>query len=91
MFLHVQDCLYHHEIGRISFIAQDMGDSRAFGYIFGGPGTGYRFFGIKTDKASIQVISKRYSSFYITVDTELKGAVIHVLYTDILLKLQNYK
>lgn len=33
-----------------------MTDSRAFGYIFGSPDTGHRFFGIKTDKAASQVI-----------------------------------
>lgn len=34
-----------------------MTDSRAFGYIFGSPDTGHRFFGIKTDKAASQVNS----------------------------------
>lgn len=33
-----------------------MVDSRAFGYIFGSPDTGHRFFGIKTDKAASQVM-----------------------------------
>jgi hypothetical protein len=51
----LQDCLYHHPVHKISFIAQDMSDSRAFGYIFGSPDTGHRFFGIKTDKAASQV------------------------------------
>jgi len=50
-----QDCLYHHPVHKISFIAQDMSDSRAFGYIFGSPDIGHRFFGIKTDKAASQV------------------------------------
>lgn len=35
-----------------------MVDSRAFGYIFGSPDTGHRFFGIKTDKAASQVMLK---------------------------------
>ncbi|KAJ8972880.1 hypothetical protein NQ317_015785 [Molorchus minor] len=48
------DSLYHHPVHKISFIAQDMTDSRAFGYIFGSPDTGHRFFGIKTDKAASQ-------------------------------------
>lgn len=34
-----------------------MSDSRAFGYIFGSPDTGHRFFGIKTDKAASQVMT----------------------------------
>lgn len=50
------DSLYHHPVHKISFIAQDMSDSRAFGYIFGSPDSGHRFFGIKTDKAASQVI-----------------------------------
>lgn len=41
---------------KISFIAQDMTDSRSFGYIFGSPDCGHRFFGIKTDKAASQVV-----------------------------------
>lgn len=53
-----QDCLYHHPVHKISFIAQDMSDSRAFGYIFGSPDTGHRFFGIKTDKAASQVSAR---------------------------------
>lgn len=57
-----QDCLYHHPVHKISFIAQDMSDSRAFGYIFGSPDTGHRFFGIKTDKAASQVSFSQFSS-----------------------------
>ncbi|CAK9832622.1 Protein disabled [Anthophora retusa] len=49
------DTLFHHPVHKISFIVQDMNDSRAFGYIFGSPDTGHRFFGIKTDKAASQV------------------------------------
>ena len=51
----LQDCLYHHPVHMISFIAQDMSDSRAFGYIYGSPENGNRFFGIKTEKAAGQV------------------------------------
>ncbi|XP_069984301.1 protein disabled, partial [Penaeus vannamei] len=50
------DCLYHHPVHKISFIAQDMTDSRAFGYIFGSPDAGHKFFGIKTEKAASQVV-----------------------------------
>ena len=46
---------------KISFIVQDLGDARAFGYIFGSKDKGYRFFGIKTEKAARQasLISNR--------------------------------
>lgn len=33
-----------------------MSDSRAFGYIYGSPENGHKFFGIKTDKAASQVV-----------------------------------
>jgi hypothetical protein len=36
-------------------LTQDVGDTRAFGYIFGNKDKGYRFFGIKTEKAASQV------------------------------------
>jgi len=44
-----------------------MVDSRAFGYIFGSPDTGHRFFGIKTDKAASQVILKIFLVYLIRV------------------------
>lgn len=70
----LQDSLYHHPVHKISFIAQDMTDSRAFGYIFGSPDTGHRFFGIKTDKAASQVsrFLSHYLSFFLNkrLDTE---------------------
>jgi hypothetical protein len=55
-FLIFQDCLYHHPVHKISFIAQDMTDTRAFGYIFGSPDAGHKFFGIKTEKTASQVV-----------------------------------
>lgn len=58
--MYYQDCLYHHAVHKISFIAQDMADPRAFGYIFGSPDQGHRFFGIKTDKHA-NLVFKRIS------------------------------
>ncbi|MPC57281.1 Protein disabled [Portunus trituberculatus] len=37
-------------------MAQDMTDTRAFGYIFGSPDSGHKFFGIKSEKAASQVV-----------------------------------
>lgn len=37
-------------------MAQDMTDTRAFGYIFGSPDAGHKFFGIKSEKAASQVV-----------------------------------
>ncbi|KAG1692579.1 Protein disabled [Nymphon striatum] len=54
------DLLYHHPVHRISFIAQDMTDNRAFGYIFGAPDMGHKFYALKTEKtASLLVIAMR--------------------------------
>ncbi|XP_041356909.1 disabled homolog 1-like isoform X3 [Gigantopelta aegis] len=47
---------YTHPVHRISFIARDMSDNRAFGYIFGvGDGT-HKFFAIKTEKAAENLV-----------------------------------
>ncbi|XP_059473318.1 protein disabled isoform X2 [Neocloeon triangulifer] len=66
------DCLYHHPVHKISFIAQDMTDSRAFGYIFGSPDTGHRFFGIKTDKAAGQVVVAMRDLFQVVFELKKK-------------------
>ena len=52
-----QECVYHHPVHKVSFIAQDGSDGRAFGYVFGSPEGGHRFFGVKTEKASAQVVT----------------------------------
>ncbi|XP_040570002.1 protein disabled [Lepeophtheirus salmonis] len=62
------DCLYHHPVHKISFIAQDMADSRAFGYIYGSPENGHRFFGIKTEKAAAQVVVAMRDLFQVVFD-----------------------
>ncbi|XP_053972383.1 uncharacterized protein LOC128873106 isoform X2 [Hylaeus volcanicus] len=68
----IQDCLYHHPVHKISFIAQDTSDSRAFGYIFGSPDTGHRFFGIKTDKAASQVAIAMNDLFQVVFELKKK-------------------
>lgn len=57
---------------KISFIAQDMTDSRAFGYIFGSPDSGHRFFGIKTDKAASQVVLAMRDLFQVVFELKKK-------------------
>nr|XP_018907562.1 PREDICTED: protein disabled isoform X1 [Bemisia tabaci] len=66
------ECLYHHPVHKISFIAQDITDSRAFGYIFGSPDTGHRFFGIKTDKAASQVVITMRDLFQVVFELKKK-------------------
>ncbi|XP_063984563.1 protein disabled isoform X1 [Diachasmimorpha longicaudata] len=66
------ECLYHHAVHKISFIAQDRYDSRAFGYIFGSPDTGHRFFGIKTDKAANHVVMAMRDLFQVVFELKKK-------------------
>ncbi|XP_021965399.1 uncharacterized protein LOC110860631 isoform X3 [Folsomia candida] len=66
------DCLYHHQVHKISFIAQDLTDTRAFGYIFGSPDTGHRFFGIKTEKSASQVVISMRDLFQVVFDFKKK-------------------
>lgn len=66
------DCLYHHPVHKISFIAQDMTDNRAFGYIYGSPENGHRFFGIKTEKAAGQVVVAMRDLFQVVFELKKK-------------------
>ena len=68
----MQDCLYHHPVHKISFIAQDMTDSRAFGYIYGSPENGHRFFGIKTEKAAGAVVVSMRDLFQVVFELKKK-------------------
>ena len=66
------DCLYHHPVHKISFIAQDMTDTRAFGYIYGSPENGHRFFGIKTEKAAGAVVVAMRDLFQVVFELKKK-------------------
>merc|ERR1711971_1332690 len=66
------DCLYHHPVHKISFIAQDVANNRAFGYIYGSPENGHRFFGIKTEKAAGQVVVAMRDLFQVVFELKKK-------------------
>ncbi|KAK8380518.1 hypothetical protein O3P69_016840 [Scylla paramamosain] len=66
------DCLYHHPVHKISFMAQDMTDTRAFGYIFGSPDSGHKFFGIKSEKAASQVVIAMRDLFQVVYELKKK-------------------
>ena len=57
---------------KISFIAQDMTDNRAFGYIYGSPENGHRFFGIKTEKAAGAVVVAMRDLFQVVFELKKK-------------------
>ena len=52
MVLSFQTVLYQHSVDKISFIARDQTDRRAFGYVLGIGSGKHQFFGIKTAKAA---------------------------------------
>ena len=53
---------------RISFIARDLTDRRAFGYIFGAKDEKHAFFGIKTAKAAEQLVLTLRDLFQVVYD-----------------------
>jgi len=48
--LPVQEVIHRHIVQRISFIARDVSDARAFGYVYGCRDGRHQFYGIKTEK-----------------------------------------
>ena len=49
-----------------------MTDNRAFGYIYGSPENGHRFFGIKTEKAAGQVVVAMRDLFQVVFELKKK-------------------
>lgn len=47
---------YTHKVHKISFIARDTGDPRAFGYVVGVPEGGHKFFALKTEKPAENLV-----------------------------------
>jgi len=50
MFICDQEVIHRHIVQRISFIARDVSDARAFGYVYGCRDGRHQFYGIKTEK-----------------------------------------
>lgn len=57
------ECLYHHEVPQISFIASDDTDSRTFGYVCDVPNKAHQFICFKTSGPALQVMSEISSLF----------------------------
>ena len=53
-----------------------MTDNRAFGYIYGSPENGHRFFGIKTEKAAGQVVVAMRDLFQVVFELKKKEIVM---------------
>nr|XP_026690350.1 disabled homolog 2-like isoform X2 [Ciona intestinalis] len=64
--------LHTHPVHRISFIARDLTDRRAFGYIFGVETGKHQFFGIKTAKAAETLVLTLRDLFQVVYDMKKK-------------------
>ncbi|XP_013782415.1 disabled homolog 2-like [Limulus polyphemus] len=64
--------LHHHPVHGISFISQDIGDARAFGYIFNTDDEYHRFTAIKTEKSASQVVITLRDLFQVILDSKQK-------------------
>jgi len=66
----MQEVIHRHIVQRISFIARDVSDARAFGYVYGCRDGRHQFYGIKTEKV---VCAFCYSQKYLS-DVQLCAA-----------------
>jgi len=48
--------IHRHIVQRISFIARDVSDARAFGYVYGCRDGRHQFYGIKTEKVVCRLL-----------------------------------
>jgi len=61
-----------HPINKISFVARDLTDRRAFAYIFSTDDGGHELFGIKTAKAAETVVLSLRDLFQVVYDMRMK-------------------
>ena len=67
-----QTVIHQHAVDKISFIARDQTDRRAFGYVLGIGEGKHKFFGIKTAKIAEQTVLALRDLFQVVYEIKKK-------------------
>jgi len=65
--------LYKHSVNRISYIARDLKDSRAIGYIYKNEENEFQYFGIKTEKQAQEFFNLLKDLFQVVLEMRSAG------------------